>query len=367
MPIKTKKQTQIYNEILDDMVAQAGDASIRLVQHPLNVLARTISASLEDIYGQLQQSVNNAFVTTAIGSDLDRLGRVWNVARGQATKATGIAKFTGAIDAIIPTNTRVSIASGEEFLVTEQAVIRVDGTTDINFIAANGGVSSNVPAKIPLALVNPLTGIAPNGTIIGDGFTGGTALENDSNYRARILIEIRNPLQAGTETDYIFWGLDRQSHNVSVTRVWPAGPSIIDDVGKITIIFAVDGGQGDFLTPPSELQILAVKNYIDTVRPMGAFITINPLVSEDVSITISKLSLIDNYEMATVEATIKADLASLFLRHAIPDIAMPLSAIYETIAFSEGVNSFDLIAPENNINTTENGAILKLGEVTFTA
>ena len=364
MPITIQTQQEIKNDLIDDLVTRTNDSNVRLLAHPYNILATIVSGSIADLYDELLSATENSFVTTANNIDLNRLGAVFNVARGAATKSTGTAIFSGAVGNNIGANIVLTSLDGQEFETTDSGVIGSGGTVTIAISAVIGGNDGNLAGGAEINFSTEISGITPIAVIASGGLTGGTAEENDSSYRSRILLAVRNPAKGGTISDYERWVLARDNHNIATTKAFITPPSNVAGGGTVTITFTIEGTGGDKLETPNNTQITEVSNYIKTLFPAGAYLVIAALTTQDLDITISNLTVENGQVEVDVQANIKQILNEFLLRNAGLGTGVNLSQLYETISDAGGVASYTLTAPTGNVSASGNN-IIKLGTLTF--
>ena len=361
MPINIPTENDIKNNMVDDFVARLSDPAVRLENHPLNVLATVLAASVADLYGQLSNSVTDSFVTTASATDLDRLGNIWDLQRGQGTKATGTLIFTGAVGTNITSGIKLASSDGTEFITNNASDVEIpaNGMADISVEAIMIGNAGNLPADSVIGLSKANAGLNPSATVNSSALTGGTNKETDSAYRVRLLLQVRNPSKGGAVTDYERWVLDRSAHFVAVSKVFITPPSVQANAGVVDIQFLIESGV-DLMAMPSADNLTAITDYLNIVRPVGAILNVSSASTETVVITVVSTQLEDGITLQEATNNITIELNALFLRVADITGSLKLSQIYETIAGATGIASFTLSNPTDSI-TAATGNVLKLG------
>lgn len=183
------------------------------------------------------------------------------VARKNATTAIGKITVIGQARARIIAGSLFATADGVKFYTTADAEVGSDGTVDIDIVAGNAGNAGNVGAgtinQIPMSIPN-ITSVS-NQKATYNGFEE----ENDAELLQRYLLKVRTPATSGNRYHYQQWALSVDG--VGQCKVIPLkfGP------GTVEIIII----NSDNATASKET-IDAVFNYIETVRPIGATVTV---------------------------------------------------------------------------------------------
>lgn len=150
------------------------------------------------------------FVSTAWGPYLDIQGETVSLERIDAVVATGELTFSGADGIMIAIGTQVSTIQTDPevdpvtFQTTEAGVI-AGGTLTLAAEAVDPGTTGNAASGAASLL---LTSVAGDPTVSNtNAFTGGTDVESDEAYQARLELEYSTPQGAGSVEDYERWAL----------------------------------------------------------------------------------------------------------------------------------------------------------------
>ncbi len=355
MPITRYSIDEIHKRMLNQMVNHSGENHIRLDAHPLNLLAMASAGAIASLYDALDDAVKNSFVTTATGTDLERLGVLWNIKRGAATFAKCNITIGGKIAATIPANSLLSNANGLLYRTDDETIFTEAKTISISITATQAGDAYNLKDGDELAFEIPIDNVDTFGIVQGDNISSAVNIEGDSQFRQRILLELRNPRKLGTANDYKSWSLMRQHHGVPVSKAFVIGAAT---PGKVEIFILVEN-DGDFLAIPSADQIQAVKDYIDTQRPVGTLIDVTTPTLEDALIDINNLVIDENSNQSQIETQIEYQLSALFLRSAELGGSVGINLLYEAISNVQGVENFVIDKPTGSLTPFANQSILK--------
>jgi uncharacterized phage protein gp47/JayE len=171
------------------------------------------------------------YVASSWGENLDDHGETINVPRKDESFATGEVTFLGEDGTIISVGTSIGTAQTDpeeeppSFVTTAAGTIS-GGTLTLTVKAAEAGVASNVApgaASFPLTPIEGLTSVSN-----AEGITGGSDVETDESYRARLLIELGAAQGAGNVADYKRWALSYPGVGfVKVVPLWEGAGTVL--------------------------------------------------------------------------------------------------------------------------------------------
>lgn len=346
---------------------------------PNNVYAsaKVIAGAAFEVFGFAAYIEKQIFAHTA--PDLESLtehGIEYGIPQNPAAPANGTVIFTVTDNVTVVTNAILQRADGVQFIVTAGGVLPTSGTLALPVIAAVDGAAGNTADGTSLAIVSGVTTsstTAPTCAVDGNGLALGADVEDIESYRARILFRKRNPPHGGSAADYVLWAgqvsgvsffLDRPT--VYVERLWQ-GPGTVR-VFPLMYDLYPDG-------IPLAGDVTRVQNYIETVRPAGARVTVAAPIAVPVNVTISGLQP----NTTDVQGAVVAELQDTFIRLSrvagidtnfgnMPYLAYPtsfsLSWIWQAVANATGEQRHKIVAPAADIALFP-GQMATLGTVTF--
>lgn len=277
----------------------------------------------ETLYIEIDTFTDKAFADTAYDEWLDKIAASVNITRRPAVKATGFVTFAGEEGTPIPKGSEVS-TDGESpvyFATTADATIS-SGTATVAVEAKVAGASGNVgPGAIKLTTGN-ITGITS--VTNTNEFDGGVDRESDDSLRKQYFERVRRPITSGNVYHYRKWALEVVGvRDVRVYPVWN-GPLTVK-----VVVLADDG-------VPSQALIDAVKVHIESVRPIGADVTVIGAIDFGISVA-ATLYLAEGADLDTVQAEIVAQIEEYFRELAFEDPIVRISAIQRIILDSPSV------------------------------
>ena len=248
---------------------------------------------------------------TALGADLDRVALAYGVTRKAAAAAVGEVTFTGTPGTVIGKAVPVSTQAGFVFLTNSQVTIPSGGAVSVTVTAALPGTRGNVAAGAVSMVPISVAGVD---TVTNSlAMVGGADAETDSDFRERLLLKIRLPSASDIESDYVRWAREVQGvDDARCVGLWN-GP------GTVKVIIAGSGMQ-----PADTETRQRCADYLETVRPIGANITVASVTSFVVNIEACvvlgvghSLSAAQDAFIAAVQAYFKNHgFASTYLSHA---------------------------------------------------
>lgn len=298
-----------------------------------NMVVRVGTVAFYEIYRYIGYLALQILPTTAAKEFLEEHGTFWlDQARKAAASASGSVTVTGTEGAIIPAGEIVTRADGLEYSLDEDVTIDNTGSVTGNITAAQTGTDYNMVSGLTLILSATIVGI--DSIITGaDGISGGTDIETDTSLLGRVTDRVQNPPQGGSLNDYIQWARDV----AGVTRAWCSPQQY--GIGTVGVSFVMDNKTDTIIPTAAEVQ--TVQDYIDTVRPVTADVTVFAPAEQEVDFEIAL-----NQNTAATRQAVQAELESFFAREATADgVTLYLSRISEVISIAAGENHHQLISP----------------------
>jgi len=273
--------------MLDD-VSDEYDKSEGSIMH--DALA-PVAPEIYDLGVRIGEILGKRFLDSAIGEDLDRATTEFGVERKAAEYATGTVTLTGTADTTVSAGALVA-SGAAKFMTQEDVTIGSGGTVSVGVVCTTAGVIGNVGAgsinKFPVTIsgVTAVTNAAPT--------SGGYDEESDTVLRERTYSKIRTPGTSGNANDYRNWALSVDGvGGAKVVPLWDGGGTV-----KVVIVdsngAAADAGL-----------ITDVADYIETVRPVGAAITVVSATTVAIDV-VANIVISDDYNSTEVNAAILA-------------------------------------------------------------
>jgi len=350
---------QVRQIVRDDITASLTGAVV-VGNSVLRVMADSMAALGHLTLRYLDWQARQYLPDTAEIEFLDRHGNIWlvnsdgTVGRKAATTSSGIVTFTGSIGFVVPQFTVLigQSADGETRYETTAQVVIGSTATPCPVTAIDAGAAGNLPTGEPIVFETPIAGVDGTATVVT--LTGGTNDETDDELRERILERIQNPPMGGDEDDYIQWA----KAIAGVTRAWSYPNEM--GIGTVTVRFMMDNLRADNHGIPNDIDVQAVIDYLNTVRPVTVkdFFVIAPEAFE-VTVRIENLTTDDEATRAAIEA----NLLKMFSARSIPGQTMFRSWVDEAVSQATGEEEHDLVF--TNAVMPDANHIPVLGSITY--
>ncbi len=348
MPLLRPSLKTLVERIATDIEAKLPGADARLRRSNLTVTAAVQAAVAHGLYGYLQEIAKEAMPDTAV-EWLERHAANWGVFKLAAVKATGPVTMTGNAGIVVEAGELVQRSDGIQFEVVADTTL-TGGTASVTLRAMVAGQIGNTAASSALLFVSPVAGINSNAVVGVGGIVNGTDTEDLESLRSRMLKKIRRPPQGGSVSDYENWCLEING----VTRVWVR--PLYSGAGTVQIFFVRDN---DASYIPDAGEVTTLQNYIDTLRPVTAVVTVAAPTDTPTAMTIALTP--DN---ADTRAAVTAQLKDVFLREAEPGGTILLSHLREAVSIAAGENNHVMTVPSADVTATA-AQILSLGTITW--
>ena len=228
-------------------------------------MTQPVALEIERLWDFLGSEVPAAaFVTYAFGTYLDQHGEVLGVPRKSSALANGEVTFVGTNGVAIGTGTVVAVVNADpdsdeeiSFRTTEAGTIS-GGEVSLSVEAEDPGSDHNVGAGTITLLISPINGITSVTNAVATG--GGTDVEEDEAYRARLLLELSSPGGQGNQADYQRWALGFSGVGFAkVNPLWK-GPGtvqvLITDTNNDPVGQVVEDELQELLDPPVATTLL---------------------------------------------------------------------------------------------------------------
>lgn len=279
----------------------------------------------------------------ATGRWLDYHAADCGMIRRPATCATGTLQIETSEEVSIPEGFIFCIpgdngVSAQDFIALEE--VTGSGTLEVRIQAADAGTVGNVKADTITIMKTPLRGIVS--ITNPERLTGGVAAESDDSLRKRIddFYAGRGASFVGNKKDYIRWA--KEVPGVSYAHCLPCY------FGKNTVKLVIADGNGD---PATEELCKAVEKHIfgtghedlERLAPIGV-VRWEVAPPELFQINISaEIKLAEDFDLATVEDNLRADLLALYKSLADDDLnfgALKYTALADVFYHCAGIADF---------------------------
>jgi uncharacterized phage protein gp47/JayE len=304
---------------------------------------------------ELDNVLNFGFVDTTYGAYLDSAASEYGVTRKPAVKSFGALTFSGANGTVIPIGTRASTGGGETvYFTTTTAGTISGGSVTVAAEASEAGASGNVGIGAVNTVVGDLVGVVTVANAFN--FVGGSDAETDDALRARVLERARRPATSGNAAQYRQWALEVAG--VSDAKVYPVWAG----AGTVKVVL-LDADK----TAPDSTVVTAAATYIESVRPIGATVTVAAATEVAINISVD-VTLGSGATLTAVKAGIESGVREYLKTLAFTDATVRYARIANVILDVPGVVDYASLTVNSGTGNVviADGSVAVLGTVVAT-
>nr|DAH99883.1 MAG TPA: Baseplate J like protein [Caudoviricetes sp.] len=239
------------------------------------------SIEFENVYAEMNLIIDAAFAFSSWGEYLTARCAEFGVDRKQAVKAKGEVTFSGGQGVYIQKGSLVSVKNGVQFETDKDIMLDGDGKGTVKITCTDVGTKGNVQAHTINNLPISISGIT---SVDNEKATqDGADEETDEELLKRYSVIVRTPATSGNKYHYYNWAMSIAGvGGCRVVPLWNGAGTV-----KIIIINAEMQSAGADL-------VKAVKDYIESVRPIGADVTVVSPAPKTINISVDVLGKVDN-------------------------------------------------------------------------
>lgn len=315
----------MYRQTLDRMLSNVDSKYDKKEGSIISDLLSAVGIEITDLEIYSNKVLLSGFVDTAEGENLDRLVGEVDIIRKSATRATGMVTITGRVGKIIPVGS--AVASEVEYTTISLATIPTGGSVKVPVICSVPGTMGNADIGAINSFPVTINGLysVTNEAEISNGYDE----ETDEELRERYYIKVRTPATSGNIYHYQQWAME--SPNVGGALVVP----LWDGNGTVKVIIMSPTKRA--VTPKT---VTEVYNYIETVRPIGATVTIESASELSIEISLS-VTLMEGYVIADVDKDIAENIKEYLKEITFTGKSVSYAKIGSLIIDTEGVLDYE--------------------------
>lgn len=245
-------------------------------------------------YTALEGVPNMIFVDENSGSYIDKKAADFGITRKPGAKATAAASFSGTAGTILPAGKIFLTEDGLEYLLDEQVTLSTVGGGTGTLTASAAGAEYNVAAGTVKLQQSPAAGLT---SFAVGAASGGVDPETDAQLVERYYDYLRKPATSGNAYQYEQWA--KSVTGVGKAKVFP----LWNGAGTVKVVICSESGG---VAP--EATVSACSEYIESVRPIGAAVTVASATALNLSVS-ATISLDSSASLAAVKAQFEKALA----------------------------------------------------------
>jgi uncharacterized phage protein gp47/JayE len=238
-----------YDAIITDMLGRVtSDVDKREGSVIYDAIA-PCALQLAQAYFCMDQFIDLVFGDSAIGEYLDRVVADYGITRKQAIKAIRQIETNGTV----AIGTRWGLED-TTYIITEEVAVNTYKAQ----CEQEGAIGNHYTGA--LENIDNVSGITATLTNI---LTSGEDIETDDNLRSRFYAQVQSPSTSGNADNYTKWALEVPG--VGDAKVFP----LWNGTGTVKVLVVDENMAIDEALPAT------VATYIETVRPIGAIVTVD--------------------------------------------------------------------------------------------
>jgi len=224
---------EIADSILTNIEARINQSTPLLKKAFNRVISLSLGIAVSGLYKYGTDRVLQSFALTATGVGLDMIGAEYGVTRKPAEKTTLTATLPAVTGTLIPATTDFTSDDTAEIYSVDVDVNAVAGVATLSITSQNTGENTNLGNGALLSIGTSIPDAESTATVTGTT-NEGLNRETDTEYRRRVLNEIRTVGGGGNTADYRTWA----EQVADVARAFPySGKPISFQVDSTSVSF----------------------------------------------------------------------------------------------------------------------------------
>ena len=331
--------------VLEAMLSRVDDTYDKSVGSVIYDTLAPVAPEIETLGERAAGILDDRFVDTAEGDALTRAAAELGVDRKPAAYAEGEVTFTGTAGTQVSAGGLVASESAQ-FYTRDDCTIGSDGKITVRIVCTEPGAVGNVGAgaisRLPVALagVSSCNNASPT--------SGGADRESDDELRARTYLKVRAPGTSGNKNDYVTWAMSVDGvGGAKCVPLW-------NGAGTVKVVIVSSSGEA-----ASTSLVSSVSDYIETVRPVGASVTVVSATAKTLNVK-AKITLKSGYTETTVNTSITAAIRAYLQAFRLSGSVVSYAKIGAVILGVEGVDDYSDL--KIGVGTTLGTSNITIGE-----
>lgn len=270
------------------------------------------------IYIDMQTLEKEMFADTASREYLIKHAAERGIEPKEATKAIWLATIEPK---------ELNVANGERFNTSALSLVVISKESDgvYRMECETAGVEGNT-LEHKLKPVNSFSGMTS--ATLTKLVDAGTDEESTDDFRTRYLAILQKPATSGNVHEYYNWAMSIDG--VGAAKVYP----LADGPGTVKVVITNENKKA-----ASSQLITEVKEYIESVRPIGATVTVKSAEELTVNVT-ATITLATGENLASVINKFEVALTKYLASVAYSATKIPLSMVGKILLDTEGVSDY---------------------------
>lgn len=302
-----------YDVILADMLSRVSDDVDKRESSPIYAAVAPCAYKLAEYYVQLDNFMDLLFGDTASGEYLDRLVADFGITRKPATAS--LRKVT----------TSDAVTVGSRWGIND-VVFDITAELSANVYSATCETAGAIGNTYSGTLSN-IDNTSDVAATLADIITPGADEETDDALRERYFEQVQNPATSGNAAAYKAWALSVSGvGGAKVEALWNGAGTV-----KVLIV------NNDMAIETDLESTVAV--YIETVRPIGATVTVTSPTGKSIGVT-AAVTLDGSQTIAAVQSAFTAAVTSYLKSTVFETYSVSYAKIGSLLLTTDGVSDY---------------------------
>ncbi|MBY0085781.1 baseplate J/gp47 family protein [Brevibacillus brevis] len=180
---KRKRFADLFDSLETKAKAVFGEQVNTSERSPLGIILRLFAWGLSLLWQIAEHVYNSAYVDTAEGVSLERVGKYIGIKRRGSLPAKGEVILRGEPGTVVPAGFLVGTEANALFATKEELTFDHTRTGKVEIEAVEPGTKGNVPAQTIVKIINPIAGVSE--VINPEATKEGRDAETDVEFRKR--------------------------------------------------------------------------------------------------------------------------------------------------------------------------------------
>lgn len=323
--------------IKNDILKEVTDIDVREGSFANNLIS-PVSYKIWELMQSLNACIPIAFVDETSGKYIDMRAGEYGIKRKQGTKATAKVVFTGKNGTIVNAGSIFVTEDGYEYILDTAVTIGEEGTAEGSVTAAKSGEIYNTEVNTITGMYKTISGLT--GVTNTTKAEGGTDDESDESLVKRLYEYWQRPATSGNIYHYIMWA--KEVDGVGEAKVFP----LWNGNGTVKVVIC----SGEMRSCNEEI-VLACREHIEEMRPIGATVTVESAVEKEINIE-ANIETDGSRKTEEIQKDIEASINEYLKSIAFTDKKVLYNQIGYIILSTDGVVDFTtLLVNGSNTNT----------------
>lgn len=264
----------MYEHITSESIQSAILAQVSAFDTQEGSFARTLIApaayEMWKVYTALEGIPSMLFPDENSGVYIDKKCADYGLSRKPGTAASAAVEFSGPAGLVVPAGKVFLTAGGLRYLLSETVTLGKNGKGSGTLIAESEGSAYNTDTgEIAVQQVN-----LPGLTFTAGAASGGVDEESDAALCQRLYEHLQRPATSGNVNEYLAWA--KSVPGVGEARVFP----LWNGAGTVKVVVCSEDKK-----PVDKAVTDACAAYIESVRPIGAAVTVASAAAKAVTVS----------------------------------------------------------------------------------